>query len=140
MLWLLTVAGWWYATRKPRQPSPRAVPEVPLHKQQRRLLKQARKALREEQADDFKRALLEWARLEWPEDPPRSIGTPAQRVASPLREALLGFAAARYGPHGTADWDSASLEQALRYLTVRDDVSRSETSAALPSLLPAGRA
>lgn len=140
VLWLLTVCGWWYSARKPRREVAVKSPQVPLHKQQSRILKTARKAAREGRQDAVKQAMLEWAKLEWPENPPRSIGLLAERVASPLKEELESLSAASYGPGTDGRWDGAALDKALRNLHTVSAAANDVTHDVLPPLLPARRA
>ncbi|MGB5246101.1 MAG: BatD family protein [Woeseia sp.] len=140
VLWLLTVCGWWYSSRKPRRSETTDAKEVPLHKQQSRLLKNARKAAREGRHDAVRRSLLEWAKLEWPDDAPRSIGLLAQRVGSPAREELELLSAASYGPGTDARWDGAALDKALRNLHAVSAAANDVKHELLPPLMPARRA
>ncbi len=141
VLWLLTVCGWWYSSRRPQRDHVREAPQVPLHKQQARLLKNVRKAAREGRQDATRQALLEWAKLEWPGNPPRSIGLIAKRVASPAREELEALSAASYGPGAEGRWDGAALDKALRTIASVQTSSRKaqQDHDVLPPLMPAGR-
>lgn len=137
VLWLLTLCAWWWSRRAPAKPVADEPPQVPLHKQQARALKQARKAALDGDAAGVKAGLLEWARLEWPDDPPRSIGIVAGRVSAPLSDELQRLAASTYGPGG--DWDGNALAKALRSFSVRREEKRAAPRDALPPLMPAGR-
>ena len=128
----LTVFGWWWSSRpksKPREPEP-----VPVHKQQSRCLKVARKAALAGDAPTVRSAMLDWARLQWPDDAPRSIGTIASRVSAPLADELRVLSQLSYGPD-KAPWNGAGLAKSLRSFAVLKD----EASAAadlLPPLAP----
>ena len=133
-VWLLTVFAWWWSSRPPRrkrEPRP-----VPLHKQQARHLKAARRAAQGGDAAGVRRALLDWAALQWRDDPPRSIGVIAQRVSLPLAEELTKLSSASYGPNA-GDFDGDALAKALRSFTIKKgDAPDSEEQ--LPPLMPAG--
>jgi hypothetical protein len=64
VLWLLTLGTWWLSARPKREPREPAPP--PLHKQQARLLKAARKAALAGDGAGVRHAMLEWGRLQWP--------------------------------------------------------------------------
>ncbi len=83
-LWLLTLIAWWWSSRPkkaPREPAP-----VPIHRQQAKHLKAARKAALDGDGAGVRRAMLDWAALQWPTDVPRSIGVLATRVSAPLSD------------------------------------------------------
>lgn len=134
VLWVLTLFGWWWTSRPAR--APREPAAVPLHKRQARFLKAARKAALAGDTAMLKSALLDWARLQWPDDAPRSIGAIAARVSSPLSEELGELSKQSYGPAG-GDWDCKALARALRSFAVIDEATESRTEE-LPPLMPAG--
>jgi len=131
-VWLLTLFAWWWSSRP--QKRERRPAEVPLHKQQARHLKAARKAALAGDGSATRQALLDWAALEWPQDPPRSIGAIAQRVSSPLAEELTKLSNASYGPN-RAEWNGEALAKALRSFSAlsKEDEQSGET---LPPLMP----
>ncbi len=137
VLWILTLAAWWWSSRTQPQRSREArIPEEPpVQKQQKELIKAARKAASAEDGDGVRAALLQWARLQWPDDAPRSLGDLADRVAPPLADELRSLSTASYSAAG-GRWDAAALASALRTITV---VARREDAAAgepLPPLMP----
>ena len=136
--WLLTLCAWWWSRRRPRDEVSNEPPVMPLHKQQSRCLKAARKAATEGDSAGVQAALLEWARLEWPQDTPRSIGAVAERVSSPLSDELRAMAASRYG-RDAGLWDKAALAKALRSVTVRKEAVEQRQDDGLPPLMPAGQ-
>lgn len=133
VLWLLTLGAWWWSLR-PR-PEAKEPPPTPIYKLQGRALKDARKAAAAGDAAALKSALIEWAKLEWPEDAPRSIGGLASRVTSPLSEQLLALSRSSYGPDAP-HWDGNALAKSLRSITVRREDRTEETEEGLPPLMP----
>lgn len=131
-LWLVTLVGWWWSSRPKRKP--RAPETVPLHKQQARCLKAARKAALAGDAKAVRSALLDWGRLQWPDDAPRSVGALATRVSAPLAGELEALSSLSYGPAGS-DWDGQKLARALRSFAVLAD-ARETDSELLPPLMP----
>ena len=135
--WILTVIAWLVSSRdtkrEPREPAP-----PPLYKQQAKFVKAARKAAVAGDAAGVKAAIIEWGRLQWPEDAPRNLGDFAERVAEPAAGELRTLSAATYGRNG-ADWDGAALANALRKITpLRDEAAEPAAAHPLPPLLPPG--
>lgn len=138
VLWILTLAAWYWSSRTGARRVPRrtAEPEAPpAQRQQGRLLKDARKAAAEGDAAAVRMLLLEWARLQWPEGPPRSIGSLAERVSEPLAAELTRLSGASYGPHGV-EWDGAALARSLKSFTVLESAEASSMRDRLPPLMP----
>ena len=133
-IWLVTLLAWWWTSRpvrhEPREPAP-----VPLHKQQSRLLKDARKAARAGDGDAVKHALLQWAAIEWPGDAPRSLGALADRVSADLAQELRRFSSLSYGPN-PGEFDGEALAQAIRSFSVLKPREASSEES-LPPLMPA---
>ena len=129
---VLTFFSWWWSSkpkRAPREPEP-----VPIHKQQAKFLKSARKAALAADATIVRAELIEWGQLQWPEDPPRSIGVIAERVSSPMADELLALSRLSYGPDG-ADWNGAALAKALRSFAVLSE-DNTHSDEMLPPLMP----
>jgi hypothetical protein len=85
VLWLLTLIAWWWTARPKREREEREPAAPPLHKQQARWLKEARKSALDGDGAGVRLALLEWGRLQWPDDAPRSVGALATRVSPTTR-------------------------------------------------------
>ena len=132
-VWLLTLFAWWWSTRPRREE--RAPPPVPLHKQQARHLKTARKAAVAGDAAAVRAALLQWGRLEWPDDSPRAIGELATRVQEPAASLLAELSSASYGPGG-AGFDGKTLAAALRTLRAAEPARPRDVNEMLPPLMP----
>ncbi|MEM7433340.1 MAG: hypothetical protein AAF351_15565, partial [Pseudomonadota bacterium] len=134
-VWLATLALWWWTSRpvkKRREPE-----QVPVHKQQSRILKNARKAAVAGDAGSVRAALLEWGRMEWPVDPPLSVGDFANRVNSPLADELMQLSRSSYGPEG-ASWSGDALASALKSFKTLESMA-SNDSEVLPPLTPGMR-
>ena len=133
-LWLLTVLAWWWSSRsgrrRPREPEP-----PPIYKQQAKWLKAARKAALAGDDHGVRSAMLEWGRLQWPDNAPRSIGVLSERVTSPLADELRKLSGASYGPGGRA-WDGEALAKSLRSFAVVSAVVPDAIKNPLPTLLP----
>ncbi len=133
-VWVLTLVAWWWSRRSPaREEKEPAVP--PIHKQQARFLKAARKAALAGDAAGIKSAMLEWGRLQWPDDAPRSIGNIATRVSLPLSTQLEALCSASYGA-GDQSWDGEALAKAMRSFSVLTSEESDRPTDTLPPLLP----
>jgi hypothetical protein len=133
VVWVVTLLAWWWTSRpvrrEPAEPAP-----VPVHKRQSRLLRDARKAARAGDASRVKDSLLEWAVLEWPDDPPRSIGALSRRVSDDLASQLENFSRQSYGPD-PGDFDGNALAAAIRSFSVLAD-DDDDAEEVLPPLMP----
>jgi hypothetical protein len=136
-IWLLTIIAWWWS-RRPEPGAPAAPAPPPIHKQQSKLLKAARKAAADGDADGVKSALLAWSKLEWPDDAPRSLGAMASRVGLPLSSQLQSFCKATYGP-AREHWDGDALAKSLRSITVLREDGPERPTDTLPPLTPVGQ-
>ena len=133
-VWLMTIIAWWWSTRpvsrEPKEPAP-----PPIHKQQAKILKAARKSARDGDAAGVKARLLEWGRLEWPERPPRSVADISRRVSLPLSTQLESMCSATYGP-GQGSWDGDAIAKSLRSFSVLSDDEPEQAVDGLPPLSP----
>jgi hypothetical protein len=133
--WALTIVAWWWSTRRPATKKPKEPEAPPIHKQQARLLKAARKAALKGNAPELKAALLQWGRLQWPDDPPRSVGVLSTRVSIPLSTELMQLCNASYGA-GDSYWDGETLARSLRSFSVLAEGEEDKPSDILPPLSP----
>ena len=135
-VWLLTVVAWWWSSREtkgePREPEP-----PPIYKQQAKFVKAARKAAAADDKAGVRTAVIEWGRLQWPDDAPRSVADVAKRVASPLSEELRNLSASSYG-NGASEWSGSSLAKALRSISVLIEDTEAAMDSPLPPLMPPG--
>jgi hypothetical protein len=134
--WLLTIVAWWWSSRE-RVREPREPEAPPIHKQQAKFLKAARKAATAGDKVAVRAALLEWARLEWPDDSPRSIGDIAQRVAAPLSDELQLLSSSSYSG-AASEWDGSELAKAMRSIHTLTADNKVTTAEPLPPLMPPG--
>lgn len=134
VVWLLTLIAWWWSRRTPVS-EPKEPLAPPIHKQQARFLKAARKAALAGDAAGIKSAMLEWGRLQWPDDAPRSVGAIATRVSLPLSTQLEVLCNASYGS-GDKQWDGEALAKAMRSFSVLTDEESERPTDTLPPLLP----
>jgi hypothetical protein len=134
-VWLLTVITWWW-TRRPVDRVPKEPQPPPVYKQQSRILKAARKAAQAGDGPGIRSALLDWGRLEWPDNAPLNIGDLASRVAMPLSTQLEGLCRADYGPQ-KEPFDGEALAKSLRSISVLQEQKEQRPTDDLPPLMPA---
>jgi len=137
LLWVLTLIAWWWSARPSRAPDRKSheAAQPPLHKQQARFLKAARKAALDGDGASVRQALLEWGRLQWPTDAPRSIGALATRVSTPLSEELERLSNSAYGSNDE-NWDGEALARYLRSFAILDENANATSDDPLPPLMP----
>jgi len=137
ILWLLTLAAWWWSSRsRPKKTRELRKPEAPpVHKQQVQLLKTARKAAGAGDGAGVRDAVLEWGRLQWPNNAPRSISEFSQRVEAPLADELRTLSAASYSKNG-GSWDGNVLANALRSVSPVRNKADIAAEDPLPPLMP----
>lgn len=134
--WAGTLLLWWASRRRPPRPAGnRTKDEPPLHRRQRRLLRNARRAAQNGDVEATRSALMEWARLQWPERPPRSIGELADRAGEPLAPELEKLGRVSYGPAGEG-WDGSALARALRSASFSPQQRVRPDGGELPPLMP----
>ena len=80
-------------------------------------------------------ALLDWARLRWPEHPPRSLGALATRVDPAFAAALWALDGALYRP-GAGEVDLPLLEQCWQAARAAAGRAQHEPRSPLPALYP----
>lgn len=134
--WLLTVIAWWWSSRERhreiREPEP-----APIYKQQARFVRAAKKAAMAGDKAGVRAALVEWGRLQWPDEAPRSVGELAARVTSPLRDELRTLSATSYGTTA-GEWNGSALAQALRAINIVMEHDEVAVDDPLPPLMPPG--
>jgi hypothetical protein len=133
-VWVLTMFAWW-SSRRPAQTGPKEPAAPPIHKQQSKLLKAARKSALAGDGSGVRANLLEWSRLQWPDDPPLSIGRLATRVSIPLSTQLESLCNASYGPRDDS-WDREALAKSLRSISVLSEEEPEQSTDVLPPLSP----
>ena len=135
-VWLLTLLAWWWSSRSTKV-EPRAPEPPPIYKQQAKFEKAARKAAAAGDKAGVRAALIEWARLQWPDDSPRSIGDIAERVSAPLADELKALSASSYSST-SGDWDGSALARELRSIKVLAADIEATRETPLPPLMPPG--
>lgn len=114
ILWLATLAAWWFSRRRSRAP----LPDQPRAARPAQTTAAARKAFQQAcHANDphaARRYLLEWARATWPHDPPLGLQALADRLGDAGPKPLLKQLD-RVCYTGGA-WEGTSLVNALKAL------------------------
>lgn len=107
--WITTVVTWWLQNRKSQQlvsqESTRTINE-------RKSIKELRKACRHNDAQSAKTALLDWAKAIWPEQPPAGLGAIGIRSGGSLNDEIKWLNQYLYGKQ-TGDWSGQALWNAF---------------------------
>ncbi len=106
--WLATLAAWWFNTRpRPGTTTPAAVPRPSAAN-----LAAVQRAVASGDAVGVRDALLAWARVAWPADPPATLAALGRRVTGPARTEISRLDAALYG-RAAVPFDGATLVAGL---------------------------
>jgi hypothetical protein len=95
------------------------------------------KAARTGVANDTAAALLDWARLVWPDSPPLSLGELARRLPAPLAREIANLEATRHARTPTA-WRGEALREALSVAPISAAVATSQAGR-LPDIFRLAR-
>ncbi len=106
--WIATLLLWWRARSQVRTVSPSAdAQEMGLS--QREALRELKQACQANDVERTKNALLHWARMQWPDHPPRSVLSIAERIDhQDVRHALTTFDRCLYQDGGHS-WDGEAF-------------------------------
>jgi hypothetical protein len=122
--WTLTALLWWRQARGPRRPPAIARPAARFH--------DVEKACRKNDAQACKAAVLAWARSQWHETPPTSLGAVAARVDADFGEALNGLNRVLYAPD-ESEWNGMQfLRAAQQWLKSSRSTAVEQVSAIAP--------
>lgn len=141
--WLTTLVLWWRERRR-RPPSPDRGDQASPARRPALTRAEARRAVeracRSRGPRDARDALLAWAALVWPDDPPRGLAGLSVRLESDEAAAVLTrFERGLYAEAGPTDWDGeatwAAVGPALAAYEAEGDRVAPEASA-LPALYP----
>jgi hypothetical protein len=109
--WLATIVAWVVA-RRPMRRSPSRQPAAKAVSG-RALFKQLSAACRVDDAQRARDLLLEWAAVQFSDDPPGSLGALADRLSGPIATEIEALESALYG-RGSRAWQGAKLAELLK--------------------------
>jgi len=130
--WSATMFMWWRSRRKIEKPAS----TDPRDESLKSLIKHLKIRCAENDAHGSKSLLLQWARLQWPQDPPVSLTAIARSCNSDLAEALTQLDRALYA-NGEIAWQGARLAQLFSDQNKEQTVAKSASAKALKPLYPA---
>jgi len=96
----------------------------------RQLLKKVQKAAINNQAQECKTLLLQWAKLRWLQRSSGSLTAVAERLPDPLKGAVLELNCALY--QGNVAWQGVTLQQALKTFVMEKKSAKKESSTLSP--------
>jgi hypothetical protein len=130
--WLLTALLWWRSVSSSVAGRTRRIRANPRWRENRRLIKELRYACGKNDALGAHSALMQWAKLRFPEDAPNSLGALAERMPEDAARAIAELEASLYG-QGEKRWAGQDLRAAFGRL---EAVAESGTSKRADALLP----
>ena len=107
VLWIITLTLWWRAKSKPaliENKSKKITPTIS------HSLKQLKTACEKNDAQETKAALLEWAKLVFPDAQPNNLSDIANHVSHSLKQDIISLNAYLYNPQ-TTEWQCGELYQ-----------------------------
>ncbi len=133
-LWILTIFFWFYS--KPVKKRTVKKTYEPLYKKLELQLRKAKNAALANEQEKFKQAFVDWARLQWPDNIPLSLGEVADRVDKPLSDELKIFNKITYGSDHNELWDGKAMAKAIKKISFLDASNKKGKKRELPALAP----
>jgi len=133
-LWILTIFFWFYS--KPVKKRTVKKTYEPLYKKLELQLRKAKNAALANEKEEFKQAFVDWARLQWPDNIPLSLGEVADRVDKPLSDELKIFNKITYGSDHNELWDGKAMAKAIKKISFLDASNNKGKKRELPALAP----
>ena len=125
--WLLTLTLWWRSKSKLFSQQNTTVKSTPTIS---RCLKQLKTACEENNAQETKIALLEWAKLVFPDAAPNNLSEIANQVSAPLKEDIVSLNAYLYNPK-TTEWQCGELYKKCKELKQSHSKTKPNTNSAI---------
>jgi hypothetical protein len=134
--WPLLAWRWWHERRLYTQRMRTSLESNQMaQRKQRQLLDRATNSARRGDASESSKALLQWAKNHWPENPPSTLAEIAIRTGSDtLSNAIRQLNAIRYQQE-RKDWDGTLMAEAIQGL-VRHILKSPKPKGELPALYP----
>lgn len=112
LAWLITLLFLWQR-RKPRAQAQQPQKETETRITEQACLKQLALACRLNDPDATRHALLEWAKIHWPDNPPLSLGALANRLQDPVMQRQLSELDKALYTGNVTNWQAGQLLTAL---------------------------
>ncbi|MCP5197082.1 MAG: protein BatD [Gammaproteobacteria bacterium] len=139
LAWIATLILWWKARRAVQTVSTATGAQENRSLSQRQALRELQQACQANDAERMKAMLLHWAKIQWPENPPRSVLGVAQHINDDaVRQALMKFDRWLYRDTGE-NWQGDALYREISTLfSLKTDKGRNGAKErTLPELYPA---
>ncbi|MES9994254.1 MAG: BatD family protein [Candidatus Thiodiazotropha sp.] len=136
--WLATLFAWWYTRRK-------APAQSPQHQSREETVKtidpgklalaealtHLETAYLEKDAVAARSAWLQWAQLQWPENPPQNLTRLASRCDKGVSQAVLSLERAIYSPQDEPEWTDYEIRMLIEQ-TPREQTAAKQTDGLVP--------
>tara|TARA_B100000959_G_scaffold14945_2_gene14634 strand:- start:429 stop:2117 length:1689 start_codon:yes stop_codon:yes gene_type:complete len=133
-LWVLTIFFWFFSKPTKKRTVKRTY-ESP-HKKLEQQLRRAKNAALSNEKEKFKQAFINWAKLQWPDNIPRSLDEVADRVGKPLSDELKIFNKITYGSYQNELWDGKAMAKAIKRISLLGVSNSKGRTRELPTLAP----
>ena len=133
-LWVLTIFFWVFSKPTKKRTVKRTY-ESP-HKKLEQQLRRAKNAALSNEKEKFKQAFINWAKLQWPDNIPRSLDEVADRVGKPLSDELKIFNKITYGSYQNELWDGKAMAKAIKRISLLGVSNSKGRTRELPTLAP----
>ncbi|MES9826752.1 MAG: BatD family protein [Candidatus Thiodiazotropha sp.] len=120
--WVLTLFAWWYSRRggpgQPRQPIPVAEDEREAPNKQAigEALQRLEQAYADKDAPAARSAWLQWAKLQWPDNPPHNLTRLATRCDRAVSETVYSLERTLYSPTDETGWSDYEIRQMIQQM------------------------
>jgi len=133
LLWLVTLLLWLKAKRNAV-----AVPAIKPEEDRNAInakaaIKKVKAACDGNNPQQAKDALIDWARMQWPESPPTSLGHIARRINGQLATELVNLNNVLYKPNSVS-WNSSALWHAVSEFVTQQQKQQPEKALAIEPL------
>lgn len=127
ILWLITLSLWWKIKSKTTIHKKENSDNTSQSKSQ--CLKQLKIACEKNDAQETKKALLEWAKLVYPESQPNNLSDIAKLVTEPLKQEIADLNEYLYNPKSN-EWQSNNIYQKCKEHKANHSDNRKKTNTA----------
>jgi hypothetical protein len=140
LAWLVTLFAWWISSRRNKPAAKSLQPEpAPKNASQyalKQVLERLASAYQDQDAVSARGIWLEWARLNWPDNPPNNLSRLARRCDTDLAAAVNALERALYSPTAQSSWSTYKVLQLIENRQAHHRLKPSEDKGVLVPLNP----
>jgi hypothetical protein len=140
LAWLLTLFAWWISSRRNRPAAKSVQPKpLPTNTSQdalKQILERLASAYQDQDAVAARSIWLEWARLNWPDNPPNNLSRLARRCDKDLAAAVNALERTLYSPTAQSSWSTYKVLQLIENRQAQHRIKPSKDKGMLVPLNP----